>query len=524
MSGLEKPYKVRLVGKKAMIINQAVPPFRRLQWKLTLSYAAVTVGSLLIVVLILGYLLFSRAFIPLELYDSYLAPRDWIRIMRENSDPVWTEVLSEDPINTDLIARLLQYSSLQITNQDILKIGDFQIGMRTVGQGSALIVDPDGILLGTTTPDFVPESEVGQPLDMGILPGLEGPWEAALRGEIDPDRLFVTLEQHESFYFAYPILGDVNQEVLGVAIVHMEHLPTADDIPATLLALVGRSVLIFLLAAGVIGTLFGALTASGMVLRLERVSQVTDAWSQGDFSEFIEDPAGDEISRLAGRLNTMAEQLQQFIKRSQGMAISEERGRLARDLHDSAKQEALAASFHLGTALTLFESDPEGAQKHLMEAENLVDSVRGELTDLIHELRPFAMNGGRFDETLNEYLIEWAHQAGIGAELSVDGDVDLPLEIKQAIYRIMQEALANVARHSSAENVEVTLRIHDQGVEFTVQDDGMGFDPQGQHVGMGLDSMRERAEGLGGAFHIETAADQGTKVRVKFPFTDGRAG
>ena len=114
-----------------------------------------------------------------------------------------------------------------------------------------------------------------------------------------------------------------------------------------------------------------------MVSRLERVSQVTDAWSQGDFSEFIMDPVGDEISQLAVRLNQMAEQLQQFLKRSQEIAVSEERNRLARDLHDSAKQEALAASFHLGTALTLFERDPKSAKSHLVEADNLVDSVRG---------------------------------------------------------------------------------------------------------------------------------------------------
>ena len=101
------------------------------------------------------------------------------------------------------------------------------------------------------------------------------------------------------------------------------------------------------------------------------------------------------------------------------MAVSEERNRLARDLHDSAKQEALAASFHLGTALTLFERDPQRAKNHLVEADNLVDSVRGELTDLIHELRPPSMNGDNFDETLNEYLIEWAHQTGIKATLKV---------------------------------------------------------------------------------------------------------
>ncbi len=162
-------------------------------------------------------------------------------------------------------------------------------------------------------------------------------------------------------------------------------------------------------------------------------------------------PVGDEISQLAVRLNNMAEQLQQFLKRSREMAVSEERNRLARDLHDSAKQEALAASFHLGTALTLFERDPVGAKNHLAEADNLVDSVRGELTDLIHELRPPSMNGTVLMKRLMNILSSGLIKLESRASLHVEGFVDLSLEIKQAIYRIMQEALANVARHSSAE-------------------------------------------------------------------------
>jgi signal transduction histidine kinase len=275
--------------------------------------------------------------------------------------------------------------------------------------------------------------------------------------------------------------------------------------------------LILLLAAGVVGTIFGAMTARGMVKRLERVSKVTESWSQGDFSEFIEDPTGDEISTLTIRLNHMAEQLEQFLQRSQAIAVSEERNRLARDLHDSAKQEALAASFHLGTALTLFERDPVSAKSHLVEADNLVDSVRVELTDLIHELRPPSMNGSRFDETLNEYIIEWAHQTGIEATLKVDGSIDLPLDIKQAIYRILQEALANVARHSSANTVDVKLSFDDNSVEFCLSDDGSGFDTQQQFVGMGLDSMRERVESLNGDFFIQSEPGQGTKVCVAVP-------
>jgi NarL family two-component system sensor histidine kinase LiaS len=500
-----------------MFIERIKITFRRLQWKLTLSYTAVTVGTLLIVLLILGYLLFSRIFIPLDIYDSVATPEEWIRLVTEDAEHIWTPVLSQEPIDMDLISGLLQESDLQITFFDLIQIGDFQIRVRTVGQGSVLIVGPDGTLLGTSNPQFVSEDAIGQLFDVGILPGLEEPLQAALDGELNPERLFVTLEPRERFYFAVPFIEEATQEVLGVAVVDMEHVPTANDVPATIWMLLVRSVLILLLGAGVVGTIFGAMTASGMVSRLERVSQVTDAWSQGDFSEFIKDSVGDEISQLAIRLNQMAEQLQQFLKRSREIAVSEERNRLARDLHDSAKQEALAASFHLGTALALFERDPESAKNHLVEADNLVDSVRGELTDLIHELRPPSTNGKQFDETLNEYIIEWAHQTGYEANLKVDGLIDLPLEIKQAVYRIMQEALANVTRHSSANSVDVTISFKGDLVNICIRDDGVGFDVHQQHDGIGLDSMRERVESLDGEFSIQSEPGQGTKVYATIP-------
>ena len=128
------------------------------------------------------------------------------------------------------------------------------------------------------------------------------------------------------------------------------------------------------------------------------------------------------------------------------------------------------------------------------------------------------MNGTRFDETLNEYIIEWAHQTGIQATLNVEGSNDLPLEIKQAIYRIMQEALANVAKHSSAKSVDASLLFRGNSVEFCVNDDGAGFDTQGQHDGMGLDSMRERVESLNGDFTIQSDPGQGTKICITIPF------
>ena len=500
-----------------MVIDKIKSSLRRLQWKMTLSYTAVTVGSLLVVVLILGYLLLSKAFIPTEIFNRVLPPEEWIRIITENDVPLIRSLYLQDPIDTDLIATIMQKGELTITDVDLLQLGDFQIRLRTEGRGSSILVDSEGILLGINYSYLVPGAVVGQPLDRDTFPGLDGVLTAALNGEVDPDRIFVTLEPHERFYFAIPVKDEEDQGVLGAVIIYIDHAPTADDIPKTLTLLLVRSVIFLLLAVGVAGTIFGAMTASGVVSRLEQVSQVTDAWSQGDFSEFIVDPVRDEISQMTERLNHMAKQLQQFLKRSQEMAVSEERNRLARDLHDSAKQEALAASFHLGTALTLFERDPESAKKHLVEADNLVDSVRGELTDLIHELRPPTMNGNQFDETLNEYLIEWAHQTGIKATLKVEGFIDMPLEIKQAIYRIMQEGLANVARHSAAETVEVSMRFGERSVSFCINDNGVGFDPLKPYDGMGLDSMRERVESLQGDFSIESAPGQGTKVCVTIP-------
>jgi NarL family two-component system sensor histidine kinase LiaS len=502
-------------------MNTVNNSLQQLRWKLTLSYTAVTMGTLLVVVLIISYLIFSTVLIPLNILSTVLTPKAWIQIAQEGISPPWFHVLSQDPVDTELLSKILHEGELRITTFDIFQIGDLEIQARTTGQGKIIVIDPDKNLLGTSSYDFIPKDKIGQPLDFSILPGLEEPIETALKGELNENKLFVTLEPNESFYFAVPYFTEGGQDVLAVGILLFENIPTENDLPENTLLLLGRSALLLLIGAGLIGTIFGAVTARGIAARLERVTQVTDAWSKGDFSDFITDPKRDEISQLAMKLNDMAEQLQQLLKRKQEMAVSEERNRLARDLHDSAKQEALAASFHLGTAITLYDRNPEEAKKHLAEADNLVNSVRRELTDLIHELRPPSMNGIRFDETLNEYLIEWAHQTGIKASLHVEGHSNLTLETKQAIYRIMQEALANIARHSDATDVAVSLEFLKQFVYFSVADNGVGFDLTQQFQGMGLDSMRERAEGLDGEFKLESTVDQGTKILVKFPTKKG---
>jgi NarL family two-component system sensor histidine kinase LiaS len=299
--------------------------------------------------------------------------------------------------------------------------------------------------------------------------------------------------------------------------MYFDHLPTEDDLFSNALTLLGRSVLILLLAAGLVGLYFGFLTAKGMVRRLEHASDIADAWSQGDLTEFIEDPSKDEIGKLGGRLNQMALQLKDLLKRRQAMAVSEERNRLARDLHDSAKQQALAASFQIGTALTLFDRQPKTAKGHLEEAERLVDSVREELTDLILELRPQALGEKSLDEVLAEYALDWAHQNPIDVNLDLETGVEVSLDVKQTLLRILQESLANAARHSAAEQVSLALHSDAQVVSVVIKDDGRGFDPGEAQIGMGLHSMRERAEAVEGSLEITSAGGQGTTITVFIP-------
>lgn len=499
-----------------MEFRELFKPLKKLQWKLTLSYTSVTVGSLVVVVIFLSYLVFSTVLVPNHILDTALSPQTWINMASRTTSEKWQYILSQDPIDTELVSLTLRDGDLQITYFDVLQIGDLQIRARTLGEGNVIIVNPQGILLGSSNPAFVPLEMVGQPLDTNLLPGLDDVLQAAYSGEMDPERLFVTLIPYERFYFAIPYFEEGSENVLAVSLIYFSDLPTENDLPANILSILGKSALLLLVAAGIVGTIFGAITARGMVKRLQRVSTATEAWSKGDFSEFIQDPLADEISQLAQQLNHMARQLEELLEKKQDMAVSEERNRLARELHDSAKQEALAASLQLGTALTLYDRDPDSARRHLSKAEELVDSVRKELTDLIHQLRPHD-NGKSFQETLYDYMIDWSRQNDKQSEFQAEGSGELSLEVKQAIYRIMQEALANVARHSQAENVLTTLRFQEGQVEFCVQDNGIGFDPQLPRGGIGLKSMQERAEDLGGNLWIKSAQEKGTLVCVTLP-------
>jgi ligand-binding sensor domain-containing protein/signal transduction histidine kinase len=207
----------------------------------------------------------------------------------------------------------------------------------------------------------------------------------------------------------------------------------------------------------------------------------------------------------------------QLFEQTRDLAVMEERNRLARDLHDSAKQKAFAALAQLGTANGILAGHTPGIESHLSEAENLVYEVIQDLTFLIQEIYPIALQEKGLSTTLREYVFEWETRNDISTTLTIRNERPLDIGMEQAIYRIIQEALANVARHSHAKGVGIWLIYKSDAIEVMVSDNGVGFDPNQRIRGMGLRSIRERAGSIHGSLQIQSAPGLGTRIQVQAP-------
>jgi len=220
---------------------------------------------------------------------------------------------------------------------------------------------------------------------------------------------------------------------------------------------------------------------------------------------------------LERQVNERTREMQQLFEQNKELAVIEERNRLARDLHDSAKQKAFASLAQLGTAGGLIAHDITAAKEHLGEAENLVYEVIQELTFLIQEMYPIALKEKGLTTALREYVFEWKTRTDIRVDLQVEGECHLPLEIEQAMYRIVQESLANIARHSRANTVEFSVIYHADHIEVRISDNGQGFDLAQKPNGIGLRSMGERAKSIGGTLIINSAPGKGTCITLNVP-------
>jgi len=472
---------------------------QQLRWKLTLSYTSVTVGALLTVELVL---LGAVGIVLVDLVNSGFLPTQLIEAASVHYAPALRPFLAQSPPDQEGIANWLERVGSATSTVVPLTFN---------ATDEMLVVGSDGRLHGVRPSDLLGSNRIGQPLDFRAIPGLADPVQAALAGETDPRELYTIARADNTVIIAVPILDADNERVLG-ALVAIGDRPTITTVLGDLVPILGISLLFFTIVSGLVGTGFGFLAARGLVQRLDTLAEATLAWSQGDFTVLVNDPAGDELGQLSQRLNRMAEQLEHLLETRRELAVLEERNRLARDLHDSVKQQAFAAAGQLDAVQTLIEHDPKAAAGHVTEAIRLVDELRRELAGLIQEWRPAAFKGEELVVALRDYTSAWSRRTGITAEVHVQGERLLALEIEQTLFRIVQEALSNVARHSQASRAEILLAYRANGITLTVEDDGQGFVVNGEDQGLGLRTMQERVGSLGGTLTIESAPGRGTRL------------
>jgi NarL family two-component system sensor histidine kinase LiaS len=479
--------------------------FRQLRWNLTLNYTGVTVGALLTVELIL---LASTAIIVAVLLNSGVLQAELITAVSDDYTPQLQFLLSQTPPDHEEINNLLDRIGIPT---------DSAIPLTFNASDQMFIVGHDGVLIASKPQDLLGSGTIGHPVNIQALPGLTAPLQAALGGEEEIENLYNLPRPGESVIMAIPIWNETHETLLGV-LVGVGELPTVRSVLRSIIPIMGISFLIFTLIAGIAGTIYGSVAARGISTRIDRLSEGTHAWSQGDFTQRVEDASGDEIGQLAYSLNLMAGQLQQLMETRRELVIVNERNRLARELHDSAKQQAFAAAAQISAARKLMPQDPEAAEVRIKEAERLIDDLRKELTSLIQELRPAALEGKGLASAVREFAEDWSRQNGIELQMNTQQERPLPLDVEQMVFRIIQEALANVARHSQASSVEIELVYTKLDITCTITDDGLGFDPEKKSSGFGIRSMQERAKALGGAVTFESAPGKGTRVSFTVAF------
>jgi len=213
----------------------------------------------------------------------------------------------------------------------------------------------------------------------------------------------------------------------------------------------------------------------------------------------------EEIRNLALAANTAREQ---------------EKSRIARELHDELGQALTALKIDVGWLRERIEAAPDGVPEKLAAMQALLDSTVAAARRISADLRPLMLDDLGL-VAASEWLVEnFTRRTGVPCELNMgEGELDLPDPYATAVFRVLQESLTNVARHSRATEVDVNLVRDDSSVTLAIQDNGIGFAVAGPRKtnSFGLLGLRERAQLLGGEVEIVSVAGKGTRVELRIP-------
>ncbi len=212
------------------------------------------------------------------------------------------------------------------------------------------------------------------------------------------------------------------------------------------------------------------------------------------------------------------QQLLEYASQVQELTAINERNRLARELHDSVTQTIFGLTLSAQAARILVDRNPERAVKELDHLQSLAQSALAEMRALVQELRPHSAADQNLGVLLRKMAAERKLNDGLNVDLQIKGDHRLAGNIEPELFRVVQEALNNVVKHAHSDQAKVILDLEDTtSVHLLVEDNGVGFDPDVAKAlpgHLGLTSIQERVEALGGKLAIDSQPGKGTRLRV----------
>ncbi len=225
----------------------------------------------------------------------------------------------------------------------------------------------------------------------------------------------------------------------------------------------------------------------------------------------------EELSLLSsiGKQIGVAMENARLYEQAEQAAISAERHRLARELHDAVTQTLFSANLIADVIPRIWKRNPEEGMSNLEELRVLTRGALAEMRTLLLEMRPESLERADLKSLLSQLADAFISRVRVPLNLEINGDCELSQEVKLVFYRIAQEALNNIAKHSGARQVDVHLECQPGQLTLRIKDDGLGFEPDSLSPGhMGIAIMRERANSIGASLKIESQLSQGTTVEL----------
>lgn len=212
--------------------------------------------------------------------------------------------------------------------------------------------------------------------------------------------------------------------------------------------------------------------------------------------------------------------LRQYALRVEELATVQERNRIARDIHDSLGHSLTVFGIHLEGALRLLKSDPEQAEKLLLEIKHLNTTALREVRESVSALRSDPLQEKSLGEAIANLMTDFQKSTGILPAFENQLRSALSHDRNIVIYRILQESLTNIRKYAAATAVNIVISQSTQNVQVIIEDNGQGFDLSQNVTGFGLQGMRERALALMGQLEIVTAPDQGCRIIATLPLSE----